>query len=245
VTLTIAYSKFSAPSAQRIAEQGEVDLVRSSTAEVDVNWGRASAAASLNADTSNATNKRVMRELFAQHGVPMPTLFTPQEVVQQVMTHLAAGETLPPLIGRPDRHSKGRGLWLVTSAQDFDRALRGTRKKRAATHFMEYISKERAPHEYRVHIFQGRSIRISRKDYGEDKVWKAVKPGDVDLRAVRSAAKAAVAALGLDFGAVDVLCSAEHDQAWVLEVNSAPGLGGTMPRVYFETFTRWKEGHDG
>jgi glutathione synthase/RimK-type ligase-like ATP-grasp enzyme len=235
MTLTITHSAFSTPSATLLAEQGDVTLIRSSAQEADINWGRATSSAVLNRDTAAATNKRLMRERFAQAGVPMPRLFTADQVANE--------ETAPAIIGRPDRHSKGRGMWLITDGASLTRALAGTRRKRAATHFMEYISEERAPREYRVHIFLGRSIRISRKDWeAEDRTWRAVRPGDMDMRKVRQAAKDAVAALGLDFGAVDILAGGTNNEdVWVLEVNTAPGLGGSMPRVYHEAFTTWKE----
>jgi glutathione synthase/RimK-type ligase-like ATP-grasp enzyme len=41
------------------------------------------------------------------------------------------------------------------------------------------------------------------------------------------AAKAAVEALGLDFGAVDIKCNRQGTRCAVLEVNTAPGLEGT------------------
>lgn len=146
-----------------------------------------------------------------------------------------------PIVGRPDHHMKGRGLWVCHNLADVRRALRGTRRKRAATHFMEYVD---APHEYRVHIFKGKSIRISEKLQGEHGEtshgnYTTIKPTG-NVRHVRKAAKQAVSALGLDFGAVDIL--ANDDNCWVLEVNAAPGLGGTMPRVYAETFKKWYEG---
>lgn len=237
--LIIAYSKFSAPSAQRLAEQGEVDLVRSSTTEVDVNWGRATANSALNPDTSAATNKRLMRAKFAEAGVPMPNLLTEEEMLDRAQTAVLTGSPMTPVLGRPDRHAKRRGMWMITDVASANKALLGTRRKAAATHFMEWVESER---EYRCHIFQGRSIRISRKDYSEDKTWLAVRPGDIDLRPVRRAAKQAVEALGLDFGAVDILARGDRNQeVFVLEVNTSPGLGGSMPRVYFETFTQWKE----
>lgn len=232
MALTIAYSANSAPSAHRLAELGDVTLVRDSTTPVDVNWGRASANARLNPSTSLATNKRLMREAFAEHGVPMPDLLV------AVRGHLAAGNVA---LGRPDRHTKRRGMWIVRTEADLQAALAGTRRKRAATHFMEWIEAER---EYRVHIFNGRSIRVSRKDFTphDDKIWTAVPAGDIPLRRVRTAAKEAVAALGLDFGAVDILARGErNEEVFVLEVNTAPGLGGTMPQVWFDTFTRWKQ----
>lgn len=245
----VAHSGFSYPSAAKIAsvvEDGRDDtiqLVRSSQIEVDVNWGRAFANARLNRDTSPTTNKRLMRQRFAEQGVPMPRLVASLgtgEAVHLVHEALTQGAVL---LGRPDRHTKRRGMWLIRSEDEFVRSTVGTRKKKAATHFMEWIDADR---EYRVHVFQGRSIRISRKDYAEDKTWTSVKPGDIPLRTVRDAAKQAVAALGLDFGAVDVLAVGENnEQVYVLEVNAAPGLGGSMPRVYAETFLRWKEENDG
>jgi glutathione synthase/RimK-type ligase-like ATP-grasp enzyme len=231
--MRICYSGKSRPSAHALeyASGGEIEAVRSS--EGDVNWGRARARTRLNPDINNSTNKRIMRQLFKENDVPMPRLYD-NEV--QVARDVYYGHKT--VIGRPDRHMKGRGLWKITSLEQLSKALRGTARKRAATHFMEYID---APHEYRVHIFKGKSIRISEKlqgAYGETAHgnYTTIKPtGPVNH--VRKAAKNAVAALGLDFGAVDIL--ATDDTCWVLEVNAAPGLGGTMPRVWAETFTKW------
>lgn len=229
--LTLCYSGKSAPSAQLIADESdEIFTVRSSKG--DVNWGRASANTSLNPDTSNVTNKRVMRELFAEHGVPTPTLIEDPYDVSNY-----------PIVGRPDRHTKGRGFWLINNERDLRRALRGTRKKKPATHFMAYVESDR---EYRVHIFRGKSIRISEKEFFVDedgrKDYVTRKPGDIALKKVRKAAKAAVKAVGLDFGAVDILARGDNnDEVFVLEVNSAPGLGGSMPRLYADAFLKWKE----
>lgn len=237
--MLICYSGASAPSARRIALEGDdIELVRQSNG--DINWGRASAHTSLNPDIHTVTNKRVMRELFREHGVPCPKLYYPSSEESD----LFGGGYIPtPCVGRPDKHTGGRGFWLCKTPDDIMRALKGTRRKKAATHFMEYISKERAPREYRVHIFEGKSIRISEKRFGTTGLtahgsYTTVKPiHNVDH--VRKAAKQAVKAVGLDFGAVDIL--ANDSECWVLEVNAAPGLGGSMPRVYAEAFARWYE----
>ena len=176
--------------------------------------------------------KRVMRELFREHDVPMPRLYHPD---------LAAFERQPhifPLIGRPDQHSKGRGFWKCDNIDDVKKALRGTRRKRAATHFMEYVEHDR---EYRVHIFLGKSIRISEKKYLDDtkKEYTTGKPQH-NVKYVREAAKQALEALGLDFGAVDIITKGDNnEEVYVLEVNAAPGLGGSMPRLYAEKFLQW------
>lgn len=65
-----------------------------------------------------------------------------------------------------------------------------------------------------------------------------VRPNDAALRA----AVDSVAALGLDFGAVDVIT--RRDDAWVLEVNTAPGLQGTNLSTYAENFCRIYRGEE-
>ncbi|MFW3388298.1 UNVERIFIED_CONTAM: hypothetical protein RF648_20120, partial [Kocuria sp. CPCC 205274] len=101
--------------------------------------------------------------------------------------------------------------------------------------------------EWRVHIFKGviTYVQVKRRangyqdnaNYREDvrnhhTGWiyatENINPSDAVLRN----AVAAVAALGLDFGAVDII--SRRDEAWVLEVNTAPGLTGTT----LEIFTR-------
>ena len=231
--MRISYAAASAPSALAIASQDyDIELVRSSNA--DINWGRAYSRAALNRDISNTTNKRVMRQLFRQHGVPMPTLLSMEDAVEAI----SSGKTI---VGRPDRHSQGRGFWKISSMSELLQAVRGTRRKRAATHFMEFVD---APREYRAHIFCGKSIRISEKLYGltgetAHGAYITGKPRHA-VGHVRAAAKQAVEAVGLDFGAVDIL--ANDTECWVLEVNAAPGLGGSMPGLYAETFKRWERG---
>lgn len=228
--MTICYAGCSAPSAQLIADESD-DIVTTRSGHGDINWGRERANTRLNPDIRTVTNKRVMRELFREHGVPMPKLVDLAEMNER----LEAGEKF---IGRSEHHRKGRGFWRVDSHMRAARALTGTRRKKPATHFMEFID---APREYRVHIFCGKSIRISEKDFhSEDKHdYTTVKPNH-PIKHVRRAAKQAVKAVGLDFGAVDIL--ADDENCWVLEVNAAPGLGGSMPRVYAEVFKRWENG---
>lgn len=236
--MKIAYSGKSRLSALKMKDiDDKVELVRNSTEETIVNWGRYRANAKLNPNISNVTNKRVMRELFKEHDVPMPRLIDKNELRLCLFRK--------PLVGRPDHHTKGRGFWKVDSVASLNRAVAGTRRKRAATHFMEFVESDR---EYRVHIFKGKSIRISEKIYtdGSKKEYTTGKPGEIKLAKVRKAAKLAVEAVGLDFGAVDILARGENnEEVFVLEVNAAPGLGGTMPKLYLETFENWKEENDG
>lgn len=231
--LTICYPSRALPTARALMAQG-LELTRSSQASI--NWGKRYADTELNSDVSNVTNKRVMRELFAQNDVPMPKL---------VPDYQRAFDEGKVLVGRPDKHTKGRGFWKCRNMQEVTQAMRGKtfrngKRKAPATHFMEFVD---APREYRAHIFRGKSIRISEKAFGLTGEtargdYITVKPQH-EISHVRNAAKKAVEAVGLDFGAVDIL--ANDTECWVLEVNSAPSLGGSLPRLYAQKFNEWYE----
>lgn len=239
MTITLGYSRQSMPSALRIAEASEGQII-AVHGNGQINWGRRYSTGELNPDIAKAVNKRVMRELFRDHEVPMPRLFS----VEEARETLASPQEGLRLLGRPDFHTRGRGYWLCADSRALDRALRGTRRKLPASHFMEYIPLGVASKEFRVHVFKGKSIRISQKHFTEDrKDYTTIRPDeDLPRKFLRQAALAAVGALGLDFGAVDMLASDDQTQVWVLEVNCAPGLGGSMPRVWAHTFIRYMEG---
>lgn len=104
--------------------------------------------------------------------------------------------------------------------------------------YVKYIPKS---HEYRVHVINGKVIDVQRKARSsrvadEDVNWSVrthstgfifarneghEPPEDVKVQGLR-----AVNELGLDFGAVDVVYQEKSFSAFVLEVNTAPGLTG-------------------
>lgn len=184
-----------------------------------------------------ASNKKKARQVFAEQGVPAPELFLkPSEVSKDDL----------PVVGRTSYHKKGEGFWFCKTLTEVKRAA-----KEGATHFLEYVPNTR---EYRVHTFikakyreeEERkpenyvSIKISEKvwqgDIAPDKDepqknhefgWTFLGPQnrrEEELDVVRHAAKQAIAALGLDFGAVDVMYRVRAKQPYVLEVNSTPSL---------------------
>lgn len=103
--------------------------------------------------------------------------------------------------------------------------------------------------EYRVHVFQGKVIDVQRKARkldvpDEDVNWKVrnlaggfifSREGCEPENGVEDAAVKAVEALGLDFGAVDVMYT-KSDKVMVLEVNTACGLMGSTIDSYKEAF---------
>lgn len=101
-----------------------------------------------------------------------------------------------------------------------------------------YTKKLNITEEWRVHVFGGKSIRVGKKVPGDEAAahawirslasgWKldygASLQGHAKAALIRGVSKAAVAALGLHFGAVDVGITADG-LVVVFEVNTAPGL---------------------
>lgn len=104
--------------------------------------------------------------------------------------------------------------------------------------YVKYIKKN---HEFRVHVFNGEVMDVQRKarkmDVPDDAVnWQVrnlaggfifAREGFETPEGVVEESVAAVNALGLDFGAVDVIYNDKSGEAYVIEVNCAPGLTGT------------------
>jgi glutathione synthase/RimK-type ligase-like ATP-grasp enzyme len=110
--------------------------------------------------------------------------------------------------------------------------------------YVKYIKKAA---EYRVHVFNGEVIDIQqkrkRRDLDNEHVnyqvrshsngWVFCRDNiDIPNPAVGRESIAAMAALGLDFGAVDVIWNSHYKAAYVLEVNTAPGLEGETINKY-------------
>ena len=111
----------------------------------------------------------------------------------------------------------------------------------------------RKSREYRVHVFRGAVIDTQQKkrrdgvDADEqvrnhENGWVFAREGieeQPEIAEVRRQALMAIQALGLDFGAVDVIFSVKKNKAWVLEVNTAPGLEGATITAYGEAFRNY------
>lgn len=109
--------------------------------------------------------------------------------------------------------------------------------------------------EFRIHVMDGKITYVQQKrrrdGFRENENYSnlvrnhhtgwiyATQNADVCDEAKREAIKA-INALGLDFGAVDVIT--RRGEAWVLEVNTAPGMSGTNLETYANNFTRLMNG---
>lgn len=133
----------------------------------------------------------------------------------------------------------GSGIIMVPPDKD---------KVPSAPLYTKYIPKDS---EWRVHIVKGQVVDVQRKVRNPDqepKDWKVRShrngfiyirntdtpcPVDVTKQAVLS-----FTGTGLDFGAVDVIFNRKANKAYVLEINSAPGLEGHTVEVYANAFRK-------
>lgn len=117
--------------------------------------------------------------------------------------------------------------------------------------YVQYIKKQE---EYRLHVMHGEVFFVQRKarklEVKDEEVnWKVrnLNGGfiyanqDVDVaQAAKDEAVKAIIALGLDFGAVDIIWNKKDNKYYVLEVNTACGLAGTTLDKYVEQFRRYE-----
>jgi hypothetical protein len=131
-----------------------------------------------------------------------------------------------PCLGRQDKHSHGSDIVLCLRKFDVEVSI-----EKGCTHWTAFIPVAR---EFRIHIFDGYPIKISEKMLTDkskfvpyirnfETGWTFHNPKVPVPKGTKLEAIGAVEALGLTFGAVDVVVD-EHGDSFVLEVNTAPGL---------------------
>jgi len=184
---------------------------------------------------SKAVNKLTTLKAFKEAGVVAPE-FT--EAFVEAWKWVAEGFTV---VARTvlNGHS-GQGIVLLdgnTNPEDFPEAPLYTK----------YIKKDQ---EYRIHVFQGEAFFVQRKarkmDVPAEQVnWQVRNLAGGFIYANQNVecpdvykveACKAIAALGLDFGAVDLITDKKTQLGYVLEVNTACGLAGTTLDKYVEVF---------
>lgn len=136
----------------------------------------------------------------------------------------------------------GEGIVILDCIEDFEEYDHNKCKI-----YVSYIPKI---DEYRVHVMEGKVIDIQRKAKlrhlsADDVNYKIrnhangfvfVREGCDPNQDVLDQALTAVKTCGLDFGAVDVIWNAKRQKAYVLEVNTAPGLEGQTVENYAKGF---------
>lgn len=209
-----------------------------------VNWGSGGYQGLNKPDAvSRAVNKVATLSWLKSAGVRTPDWTTDPREAKQWLREGATVMCRTKLNG----HS-GQGIVVAKTILDLvDAPL-----------YTKYVNKEK---EYRVHVFNGKVIDARQKVKATDGravtseyinthtngyVFKfADPPSDARQQAIN-----AVKALGLDFGAVDVVVESVTGtggigisyRAYVLEVNSAPGLTGTTITRYVDAIKEYFNG---
>lgn len=209
-----------------------------------INWGASEipkeylACSVLNqpSQVAMAANKLKAFECMLEAGVSVPEFSTDAEEVAVDNYDRKAGKTAWVARQKLSGHS-GEGIVLIDGGSD---------EIPEAKLYVKYIPKKE---EFRVHVFDGNVIDVQRKARStavpDDKVnWQvrnhsngfifARNEGAEPPKGVKEESIKAVEALGLDFGAVDVVYNEKQEKAYVLEVNTAPGLEGTTLDNYVE-----------
>lgn len=202
--------------------------------DVIVNWG-SSTRPFQNANYINkpelvnvASSKLASLRKMKEAGVNVPDFTTSRETVAGWLANgkRALARTL-------DRASGGRGIIMCENPSSIPQAGLYTL----------YIPKK---YEYRVHVWRGQVLDIQQKkkrlNFPEaqfngqirnfDRGWIFARDGVAAPQDVLDQSVAAVRALGLDFGAVDVGYTEKTQKATVYEVNTAPGVEGTTLSKY-------------
>lgn len=203
-----------------------------------VNWGSTSMpsypAVCLNkADAVRvATNKLLTLQRLKQNGIPTPEFTTDRYVA---MDWLEEGCRV---IAR-QKLNASQGVGIVV-CDDSNPNIPN------APLYTKYFKKDT---EYRVHVFKGKVI-----DYVEKRKKNGVDSGNKYIRThnngwvfcrsgvqlpehIKAMAIKAVAVLGLDFGAMDIV--SKNGKAVILECNTAPGIQGTTLAAYTQALREY------
>lgn len=184
-----------------------------------------------------AVNKLVTFTALKQKGVPTPEWTTDGAV---------AAEWLDDGFDVVARHNLtgfgANGIELLEGAT-------GEEEGDFTTNAPLYVKYKKKKHEYRVHVFNREVIDVTQKrkrkgvevDYkirNYKNGWVYCRDDIIEPSDLRSISIAAVFALGLDFGAVDVIWNEKENKCYVLECNTAPGLVGTTLESYANAFAK-------
>lgn len=182
--------------------------------------------------TQQVLNKVEQFERFTSTGTCCPAFATSRDAARQLAAKVLFARTLV-------NSTNGRGI------VEFER---NSEQYPNAPLYTEYIPKKA---EYRFHVFNGEVIDVQEKrkkrGFEEDRNTRVrnIQNGYVYCRdnivppdGAAALAVAAVAAVGYQYGAVDLIYNEKRAQCFVLEVNSRPGLMGTTLDKYVEALIK-------
>jgi len=230
------------------------DLSRVQYGDTVINWGNSGVpptmATLLNLPSAIGmiANKRIAFDIFRNADIPIPGYATTKEGVtwkgDTVVRHKLTG------------HS-GEGIEMVKAGDELPDAHLYVQYIRKEQEYRVHVAKNSQPHlqmggggEQMASGGDTTIIAVQRKARRKDVPDEAVnwqvrnhKNGFIFARegftvpdSVLGVCRAALLASGLDFGAVDVIYNAKEGKAYVLEINTAPGLEGQTIADYAAFF---------
>jgi glutathione synthase/RimK-type ligase-like ATP-grasp enzyme len=177
---------------------------------------------------AKAANKLSTLSVLAANGISVPEYTTDRMVARRWLE-----DDYRVVVRHKLSSHSGQGIEIVRPDE--------YRELPHAPLYTKYVRKDQ---EFRVHVFNGVVIDYSekRKRAGSSVTsnlvrnhangWVFCRDGVVCPDFVKTSCVKSVKALGLDFGAVDIVV--RDGKCWVLEVNSAPGIEGSTLRKYVE-----------
>lgn len=201
-----------------------------------------------------AVDKRLTLDVLRENGIKCVSTFSNLNNLAHWFMNDPSGTRFALLRTRA-KGSKGAGITVVRNLEELNSVLLSQNDKRFKMICAGFLSNA----EYRVHVVGGKAIdcvqkkrmsKAKREAAGIEKVdpiirshgrgWVFCRKNIKHFQEIEDAAVKSVAALGLDFGAVDIMAKLDGDNLvsyQVCEVNTAPGLSGaTTLAKYKEAF---------
>lgn len=195
------------------------------------------------------SNKKTFFEKAKEFNLPVPPFTTSKETVIEWLENGKTAFARTILNG----HS-GEGIVDIQKIEDLDNVEDGT-------FFTQYIKKK---DEYRAHVFrkglgsEDFYVALVQRKSIPIKLIQEIGPENINFRirnhkngfifqrnnldyvpeVVYDVAIDSVKEFGLDFGAVDIIYNRKKEAAFILEINSAPGLEGETIELYDYSFRK-------
>lgn len=180
-----------------------------------------------NADAiERASDKLLSLEVMTEAGIQTPAFSTDPDDLVDICGY--------PILGRSRHHARGSDIKLCLQRADY---------RNRKSFYTAYVPTKR---EFRVHVVRDQVVRIQGKylDFPNQKLpWirnyltgYRFRSPRLRLRPERlQAAIGAVSAIGLDFGAVDLIIG-DDNETYILEVNTAPSCSPMTGAAYVIAF---------
>jgi glutathione synthase/RimK-type ligase-like ATP-grasp enzyme len=181
-----------------------------------------------------AADKLVTFSFLSKEGVSHVPYTTSKEVAQGWSKE---GKTV---FARTVQGQSGSGITIVAPGESMP----------SMPLYTQYVKKRK---EFRVHVVNGVAIDVQQKKkkngveansmiFNHDNGYAFCHNDVIEPDELRPLGIAAVKAVGLDFGAVDIIWNESQNKCYVLEVNTAPGLCDSTCAKYVAAFTQLAKG---